>query len=348
MNTRATLSEILITGINQVLEETIAEQHVTGLVLAVVQKGQIVHTFQFGYASIELGVSISGKNLFQLFSTTKMFTGTAVLHLLLHNRIDIDNVIGEFLPALPDTWGSVTIEHLLTHTSGLPDLISDYQSGTLLALDCEEALKKVKELAMLFSPGERWCYNQTNYVLLGILIERVSGISFQEYMQKNLFEPLGLHNAKFGDSSTVIHGRPTYYQSGPNHELLVNHFNFPNFMWPCAGLNCSAIDLAAWAKAIHSGNILPQPLMENLWKPVQLKNGEIFYHENSRHGYGLGWTVNDYGRHKIVGHSGGNSTIFAHFVNQDTTVIILANHPFNPEETMIRLSFLIFPEMRFA
>ena len=192
----------------------------------------------------------------------------------------LDDSITEYLNEVPDSRAAVTLRHLLTHTSGLTDR---------LWYGSDEEPSSAFEAPPDFEPGERWSYSDFGYVLLGLVIERVSGRPYGDYLADRLFDPLGM-------TSTVA-GRPNYaipYRL--RHEKLRRSF------WPPAegGVISNVVDLAKWEAALLGEEILPQSSLEAMWTPVHLNDG-------SAYDYGFGWSLSDVRGHGIVGHGGGGS-----------------------------------------
>ena len=255
------------------------KRQIPGLALAVVRNGETIMAKGYGLARVENGITVTPSTRFRLASITKQFTATAVMLLLQDGKAGLDDSIAEYLSEVPDSWGAITLRHLLTHTSGFTDR---------LWYGSEErwfAFEKPPD----FEPGERWSYTDFGYVLLGLVIERVSGRPYGDFLEDRVFEPLGM-------TSTVA-GRPNYaipYRL--RHEKLRRGF------WPPAegGVISNLVDLAKWEAALLGEEILPQSSLETMWTRVRLNDG-------STYGYGFGWSLRDGRGHRIVGHGGGGA-----------------------------------------
>jgi CubicO group peptidase (beta-lactamase class C family) len=186
-------------------------RHIPGLSLAVLRGARVVRLKGYGLASVEQGVAAAAETVYQLASTTKVFTGAAVMLLAEEGKLSLDDSVTKLLPGLPAAWGGVTVRQCLTHTSGLPDASLSDDTDEVIAPTRAEALVKLAALPFVSRPGEKWEYNQTGYVLLGMLVERLSGLSFEEFLARRFFRPLGMTRTSFGDSGEVVPGRATLY-----------------------------------------------------------------------------------------------------------------------------------------
>src|SRR6185436_10482551 len=187
-------------AIDRVVEATMAADQLPGVALVVGRGGKILKQAAYGWADVEQHVPATTSTVFPIASATKTMTSTVVLMLVREGKFSLDDSITELLPDLPEAWLEVTPRHLLTHTSGLPDVARETGREPLIAESRAEALEKLRSLPLAFPVGARWSYNQTNYMLLLMLVEKYGGRPFQTYVRARLFDPLELHSTAFGDS----------------------------------------------------------------------------------------------------------------------------------------------------
>src|SRR5262249_25927029 len=208
-------------------------------------------------------------------------------------------------PELPESWLEVTPRHLLTHTSGLPDIAVDSGREPLIAATRAEALAKLRTMALASPVGTRWSYNQTNYMLLLMLVEKFGGRPFEAFVRERIFAPLELKTATFGDSDDDIPGRAAMYewQGGALHP---RQGHFPEFVHGAAGVNISMEDWYRWADAWAHARLLPQSDLDAIWKPAELASGtRVSLGTNSS--YGCGVMVETASGKRSAGHSGGGN-----------------------------------------
>jgi CubicO group peptidase (beta-lactamase class C family) len=230
--------------------------------------------------------------------------------------------IGVYLENLPSLWREVTIRRLLNHTSGLPDIINT--ASEALADTPEKAINLLRNKPMEFSPGSRWAYNQTNYMLLQMLIEKMSGRSFRVFCEERLFTPIKLSSPQFGFQ--VIRNRSSLYTSvvvGSDPPLVLDQIEPYSPTKPAAmldsagGLNISIEDFSRWIIALLDGKILSRSSLDELWAPARLNDG------TSVDIYGLGWWLALQPTHPAVGGNGGGRAAFFVYPKDDLAVIVM-------------------------
>ncbi|HEX7955928.1 MAG TPA: serine hydrolase domain-containing protein [Pyrinomonadaceae bacterium] len=332
-------------------------RRVPGLSLAVLRGGRVVERRGYGLASVELGVAAGPETVYQLASATKVFTGAAVMLLAQEGRLALEDPVTKILPQLPPAWGRVTVRHCLTHTSGLPDAVLSDDTDEVVAPTRPEALAKLAALPFLFEPGERWEYNQTGYVLLGMMVEKLSGLAFEKFLARRFFRPLGMSRTSFGDSSAVVAGRATLYtryvldgggklSDAPDRRVRTTRFSYPAYLHPGAGLNSTVGDMARWDAALTGGRVLGRRWLEEMWTAARLRDGRAFRFDGSTLGYGAGWMVDDAPGHRSAGHSGGDAAAYIHYIDDRLTVVVLTNcQGAGPEEIAGGVAALYVPAL---
>lgn len=299
------------------VKSAMRERHIPSVSIAVIKNNKIIKQKAYGTANLEQNVLATPQTVYQLASATKTFTGTAVMYLAERGKLSLDQKINEFLPDVPLSWNGVTVRQLLNHTSGIPDVFSNIKTGTMLADNRDELVKKLFALPLVSQPGEKWAYDQAGYLFLGMIVEKVSGMPFEEFITQKFLRPNGITSASFGDYKEVVTNRATYYRE-EDGKLRHYWFRFPTFLHTAAGLNITAGDLAKWDIALSTGKIIKPSSMNEMYAPAKLNNGETF-------DYGSGWAIHKRSRHNSVGHSGGYSAAYERFLDDKITVIVLTN-----------------------
>jgi len=171
------------------------------------QNGKVLTARGYGLANVEFSVPVTGDTAHQLASATKIFTGTAIMMLVEEGKLSLDDSVVKLLPGLPASWSNVTVQHLLTHTSGIPDWFeaSAGPRGNILDLRAsrDDIIKKISAEPVEFQPGEKWSYNQSGPVLLAMIVEKVAGRGFEDFLDQRIFKPLAMKTTRFGNSSDV-------------------------------------------------------------------------------------------------------------------------------------------------
>lgn len=317
------------------------ERRIPGMQVVVLQHGTIVFQGAWGLASIQHRVPVTDKTVFSINSATKAFTGVALMQLVEAGKLDLDQPIGRYVANLPAAWAGVSVRHLVNHTSGLPDVL-DKGTGELIARTGDSPpWVRIKDRPVEFQPGERVSYNQTNYVLLGQLIDTLTGRSAVEFMTERQLRPAGMTRTGFGDTRDVTTDRAEPYRyvgDGRGDVLQTMHEEFPPFMRTAAGINSTALDVARWLRALR-GTLLQPASLETLWEPGMLNDGR----PNS---WAIGWPAFSRPSHRAVSGIGGARSAFFVYPDDDLAIVILTNLlGGNPEQLMDRLAGFYLPDL---
>lgn len=292
---------------------------IPGLALLVVQKGQIVKEKGYGFANLELQVPVKPETIFQSGSVGKQFTATAVMMLVEEGKIGLDDPLTKYFPDAPSTWNNIKVRNLLTHTSGLGDYPDDFDFRKDLTEDQE--LQIVYKTPLNFQPGEKYSYSNLAYLTLGILIHKVSGEFYGDFLQQRVFQPLGMTTTRIINEADIIPNRAAGYE-------LVNG-EVKNQKWVAPSLNTTAdgslyfsiVDLQKWDDALYAEKLLKKSSFDQMWTSMKLNDG-------SSTGYGFGWDVEDINGHRLLEHGGswqGFRTAIVRFVDDQLSVVVLTN-----------------------
>lgn len=298
---------------------------IPGVAIAVVREGEVIKLAGYGLASVELGAPVTPDTVFSLASTTKSFGGIAIMMLVEEGRLSLDDPLVELLPDLPSSWSGVTVRHVLTHTAGLPDFVSE--PDVMIGETVAESLALAKEEPVDFGPGDKWSYNQTGYLLVGMLVEQLTGMTFGEFVLERIAKPLGLDSARFGGAATLVPDRAPLYEIDDEGTLR------PYLTWrypasgiaAAAGLNLSARDFARFCAAFAGGGLLGPDSRQAMWEPVRLNDGRVPRFRMGTLGYGCGWAEYLYRGHVAYGHDGGGTNVFNYFPADDLSIVVLTN-----------------------
>lgn len=276
----------------------------------VVEDHAIVHAAGYGFADWEARVPNGPETVFDIGSLSKQFTAAAVLLMVERDLLSLQDSIGEYLPYVPEDKRGITVHHLLTHTSGLPDFhafgTGDVH-GDLLVMSRMGAERAIMGSPLDFPPGEDWTYSNSGYTLLAALVERVADRPFEDVLRSELFAPsgmtrTGLYFEPLGGETTVAHG----YRGGSDQGSPLDWTEHRE-LWALignGGILSTAQDLARWHRALRDGTVLPKRAVDRLFSPhVQVRDGLA---------YGYGWYIEDVGPgERVVRHGGANDFGFA-------------------------------------
>ena len=310
-------------AIDEVVASAMAADDLPSVTLMDGRGGVVLKRAAYGQASLELGVPATTKTVYPLASATKTFTSLAVQLLVHEGKFSLEDSIIELLPDLPESWLEVTPRHLLSHTSGLPDVAVQAGREALVGATREEALRVVCARPLDFVVGTGWRYNQTNYLLLHMLVEKYGERPFEDFVRARILEPLELEATRFGDADDVIPGRVSMYERRDG-ALRPRQSRFPVFMRGAAGLNTNVEEWYRWADAWAHGRILPREELEAGWQPAVLASGATASLGPGL-SYGLGVMVETGPGRRSVGHSGGGNAAFRYFLDDDLLVVLTTN-----------------------
>lgn len=305
--------------VDRYVEAQMRKRHVPGLSLAVVRGGRVVKAKGYGLANLELNVAAAPETVYEVGSLTKQVTAAAVMLLVEEGKLSLEDKITKHLAGLPDAWGSITVRHLLTHTSGIKTYVGTPGFELSRKLTGEEFIKAAGGLPLLFEPGASWDYSNTNFNLLGHIVERASGRPFWQFLEERIFRPLGMNATRYNDHRKVIPLRADgYFFRGGEWAKR----DPPVWDVGAAGaLLSSALDVAKWETALEAGEVLKAPSLEQMWTPVRLRGGGTFP-------YGFGWSVETFRGRRLMSHGGlmaGFSAYVARYPEERLTVVVLCN-----------------------
>jgi CubicO group peptidase (beta-lactamase class C family) len=306
-----------------------ARQRIPGVEVGVYRNGQSVLAKGYGLANVELNVPVRRFTLMQSGSVGKQFVATAIMMLVEQGKISLDDSVTKYFPDAPESWRAIAIKNLLSHTSGLAEYQSDERTGPggefYLRLDFTEdqLVSMIEKLPIEFKPGEKWDYRNTNYVLLGVIVQRVAGRFYGDYLHDKIFAPLGMKSTRIISDRDVIPARASGYEI-EGGTLKNQNFVSPTFNSTADGaLYFNVVDLEKWDRALYGTTLLTRASLDRMWTPFVLNDGRA----NSA-GYGFGWGVGERNGHRVVRHGGawqGFTCEIARYVNDGVTVVVLTN-----------------------
>ncbi len=288
----------------------------SGAVL-IARDGAPIVSRSYGMANYELKVPNTPKTVFETGSVTKQFTAMAIMQLQERGKLNVNDSICKYLEDCPAAWQSVTIRHLLTHTSGIMNYSSlpDWDDKiSLLPYTRAGFVKVFRDIPLEFVPGEKFKYSNSGYYLLGLIIERASGKSYREFLSENIFVPLGMKSSSYNDPPALIPNRATGYYwelnsfiSAPNENLALG--------FAASGIYTTIEDLLLWDKALYTEKLVSRKSLDEIFTP--------FLEE-----YGYGWLIGKKFDRQMISHSGrhnGFKAYIARFPAARVTVIVLSN-----------------------
>lgn len=292
------------------LETVMQRNNIVGASLMVLKNGAPIKKSHLGKSSLQ-GDNITEQTTFQLASATKFFTGTLAMIFVDRDSIALDDQLGDYLSDIPDNWKEIKLMQLLSHTSGLPRMLNP-QTGEMLGSDLSETVAKTKAKESLSKAGEEWNYNQLGFYLVGQVLERISGESWDSLLQKEIFIPLDMQNSSYSKNEKTAESYSIINTEEPEP------FQFDYLVKQAGGVHTTASDLTKFMKGLQANKLFSEKTRKVMWSKVELI-------DRSYADYGLGWDMRTMNEEQTVGHSGGRKAVLTHFPDDEITVIFLTN-----------------------
>lgn len=294
-----------------------------GVSILIAKHGQIVYEKAFGSANVELNVPMQLDMVFRIGSITKQFTAIGILQLAEQGKISLQDSVQKYIKAFPSKGYKITIENLLTHTSGIIDYTSiDDPDPYIERRDFtpQSLINYFKNEPLQFSPGTKFSYSNSNYVLLAYIVEIVSGKPYHEYMKENVLQPAGLTNTFYADENTIVPGRVAGYT---RHRGFYENCDYQTISlgYGCGDLLSTVEDLYKWNNALLANKLVKKETLEKAFTPFTLKNG-------THTTYGYGWFIDSALGKKCIHHEGQVSGFIAeeeYFPDAETYIALMTN-----------------------
>jgi CubicO group peptidase (beta-lactamase class C family) len=298
----------------------VQQAKLAGILLAA--KGELLYFNAYGMANVELSVPVSDKTVFEIGSISKQFVSAAAMLLVEQKRLKVSDPIHLYLPFLPGEWLGVTVEQLLTHTSGIPDYeeIASYDIYRH-RLTPEDVIKIAQSRPMDFSPGTGWYYSNTGYYLLSMVVEKIEGLPLSKVLEKRIFAPLQMTQTRMADPEVIIANRAAGYWVNKTNELINRNPTETSSTLGAGGLLSSVADLAKWDKALSDETILSSRSKKQMWSEVEIPSGKETH-------YGYGWMLGDIEGLPATFHYGqvaGFNTEFVRLTEQGIAIVVFTN-----------------------
>ena len=322
---KALLLAVLVTAQDPVgarMEEVVQsyvkdkEKPFMGTVL-VERAGQVLLNKGYGSANLEWDVPNTPATKFRLGSITKQFTAAGILLLEERGQLSLDDPVKKHMPDAPAAWDKVTIHHLLTHTSGIPSFTSFPEQPSLNPLPTfpKQTVRRFRDKPLEFEPGQQFRYNNSGYVLLGYLMERISGQSYADFIRQNIFQPLEMKDSGYDSAAALIPRRAAGYRLGRKGAPVNAHFIHMTIPYSAGALYSTTEDLVRWQHGLFGGKLLKAGSLEKMTTPF-------------KRDYALGVVVSTVKGHKKIEHGGGIdgfNTQLAYYPDDKLIVAVLAN-----------------------
>jgi CubicO group peptidase (beta-lactamase class C family) len=298
---------------DQIVQSYVSNKQFMGSVL-VARGNDVVFSKGYGSANLEWDVPDTPSTKFRIGSVTKQFTAASILLLEERGKLNVEDTVKKYLPDAPAAWDKITLFHLLTHTAGIPNVPGSPDQQSLGFRTTADNVARFRDKPLDFAPGEKWNYSNNGYILLGYLIERISGQSYEKFLQENIFSPLGMKDSGYESNAAVTARRAAGYAPGPDGPVNAAfiHMSVPH---AAGALYSTTEDLWRWEQGLFGGKLLSAASLQKMTAPFKNE-------------YAFGLQVHTVNGRKVIDHSGsiqGFNTMLAYYPEDKLTVVALGN-----------------------
>jgi CubicO group peptidase (beta-lactamase class C family) len=316
-------------SVDDFINAEMKKRNIPGLQLAIIQNNQVTKQASYGFANLEDEIKVDKETLFSINSITKAFVGVAIMQLQEENKLDLNKPISNYLPELPALWHHVTVRELMSHTSGLPEILKDDIGNLISNQGVEASWQLVQTLPLEFETGSQFKYNQTNYVIIGKLIHKLTGTDFKKVIVEKQLRPLKLTRtieADFFNLNNIVKHSAKRYAMYDNSELShMKTETYAPLLQTASGMSSTASELAKWLIALKGNKLMSGNSLDELWSPTMLKNGKTQGFNRLINGYAIGWPVMAREEHPATAAVGGNRAGVFVYPKDNMSIIILTN-----------------------
>lgn len=305
----------LTTRVDEYVNALVKQNRFSGAIL-LARDGKVLLSKGYGMANLENEIPNTPQTKFRLGSLTKQFTASAILLLQERGKLSVQDGVCKYVDNCPEAWKPLTIHHLLTHTSGIPNMTSfpEFQKAKFFPMTPTESIAMFKDKALEFAPGEKFSYSNSGYILLGHIVERASGKSYADFVRENIFQPLGMKNTDLDTNSAIIKNRAAGYSRGGDGLVNADYINM-TIPYAAGAMYSTVEDLYLWDRALYTEKLISKKSLEAMTTPF-------------KDGYAYGLSIGEQYGLKTIVHGGGIegfSTFLTRFTDGDGTVIVLSN-----------------------
>lgn len=315
-------SAVRADSLDDFIKQEIKKRQIPALSVAVLRDGKVIRASGYGFANLELQVPASDATVYEIGSISKQFASEALMLLVKDGKVNLDDPINKYLPPnAPATWQKITVRNLLSHTSGLKDWTEIKEFSYRREYSAEEFVALVKDFPLNFPPNENWTYSNTNLPLIGIIVEKASGKSFEEFVEERIIKPLAFPTIRFKHQEDIVPNRATGYVLRGG--ILKNGEPFrPKVIAASGGILASAVDLARWWEAVLQNRVVKQNSLEQMLAPTRINDGRSVAH-------GFAFFIDSFNGHKVIQHFGstvgGFGSIVRYYPKEKVTVAVIGN-----------------------
>lgn len=329
-------------AVDNFVQTMMKDVEIPGLSLAVMENGKLIYAKAYGYAQLERATPARPEHRFQIGSISKSFAAVAVMLLVEDGKIGLDDKIGTHLGSVPSAWDAITVRHLLTHTSGMqrdPDDATVRQIEAGAALSDTDLLEIAGKMPLQGVPGRSYSYSNVGFNVIGIIVARVSGKSYGDFMQERIFGPLNMRDTRVMKRNESLDGMATgYVRDGGTIRVDVMSPGMRDLLGHAAGgIESTALDMVKFDAALHAGALPSFTSQSQMWinsTLVQVASTP----DDADINYGLGWFLSTVNGHRKVYHAGQTAAYISDFIRYPSagiSVVVFTNQSYTAREPQL-------------
>lgn len=308
-------ADISASQMDRIVQHWVDAQQFMGAVL-VARGDKVLLTKAYGSANLEWNIPNTTTTRFRIASVTKQFTAAAILLLEERGKLKLEDPIKKYYPDAPATWDKIALLNLLQHTSGIANYTDEPDMGSWMTQRTAPAdiVKRVRDKPLQFEPGAEMRYSNTGYVLLGIAIEKVSGMTYAAFLKQNIFGPLGMKDSGYDENEPIVARRAAGYSQGPTGPINAKYMDMTN-PFAAGALYSTVEDLLRWERGLFGKKVLSEASLKTMTTP-------------GKNDYAFGLYVSEKAGRRVIQHAGGIAGFnahLAHFPQDAVTVVVLSN-----------------------
>jgi CubicO group peptidase (beta-lactamase class C family) len=306
--------------------QSFVANHFMGSVL-VARGDKVLFSKGYGFANLEWDIPNTPDTKFRIGSLSKQFTAVLILKLEEQGKLSVSDPVKKYFANAPAAWDKITLFHLLTHTSGLPDFtnLPDYPNLQTLPTTATQIMARFLDKPLEFQPGEKFKYCNSGYVVLTAVVEKVAGVPYEKFLQEQILTPVGLKDSGYDSAWRVIHHRATGYLLDADNQIQNSKFIDMTVPQGAGALYSTTEDLLKWELAMFGGKVLKPASFEKMTTPV-------------KNNYGFGLFVRTVNKRRMIEHTGGIdgfNTDLAYYPDDKVTIVVLRNINLRSRQTEV-------------
>ncbi|GAA4383107.1 serine hydrolase domain-containing protein [Hymenobacter koreensis] len=320
------------------VEKEMKQKGIPGLVFAVIKNNEVIQMKAYGYASLDHAVPVTTKTVFPLASIDKQIIATCIMMLHEQSKLSLEDPVYKYLDSIPASWKNVKIKHLLSHTSGLgDDPLENVNGRGFDRYTSENIYKYIRKQELINPVSQQFLYSDAGFFILQRIFEKASGYYYPDFINENIFVPLGMSKTRILNPVEVVEGRSVSYYKSKEGRILINNFRQISMGPHFGDIGTTIEDMVKYDVAINNNKLLKRKTYQLMWTPATVKDNRVVSSLvdertlfNADASYGYGWELGRFRGRNVVYHSGFTGTSITKFPDDKLSVLLLTNLTYRP------------------